>query len=66
MSNPYPGEPGFTFGVFCPRRVSFSTLIEAHSPWFSFRVFLPLAFGVSSFHPQGSGGSAYLLAALIR
>jgi hypothetical protein len=59
VSNPHPGGPGFDFGVFPSRRVSFS-------PWFSFRVFLPLAFGVSPPHPQGSSASACLLVALTR
>jgi len=66
VSNPHLGGPGFVFRVFSPRWVSFSMLIEALLPFgfFFFRVFLPLAFGVSSPHLQGSGGSAYLLAAL--
>jgi hypothetical protein len=29
MSDPHPGGPGFDFGVFSPRRVSFPMLIEA-------------------------------------
>jgi len=29
MPNPHPGGPGFDFGVFSSRRVSFSALIEA-------------------------------------
>jgi len=67
MSNPHPGGPGFDFGVFSPRRVSFSTLIEAllHLVFLS-GISFPLAFGVSSPHPQDSSGSAYLLAAPIR
>jgi len=62
MSNPHPEGPGFIFGVFSAKRVSCSMLIEALLPL----VFFPLAFGVSSPHLQGSGGSAYLQAALTR
>jgi len=66
MSNPHPGGPGLDFGVFPLEGLASRRLYRAFSPWFSFRVFLPLAFGVSYPHLQGSSGSAYLLAALTR
>jgi hypothetical protein len=54
MSNSHPGGPGFVFWVFFPTWLSFCMLIEVFSPWFSFRVFLPLAFWVSSPHHKAA------------
>jgi len=43
MSNPHPGGPGFDFWDFSPRRVSFSTLIEALLPLVFFQGFPSLS-----------------------
>jgi len=43
MSNPHPGGPGFDFGVFSHRRVSFSTLIKALLPLVFFQGFPSLS-----------------------
>jgi len=43
MSNPHPGGPGFDFGAFTPRRVSFSALVEALLPLVFFQGFPSLS-----------------------
>ena len=63
---PIVEDQDLTLAFFLLGGLASPHLQRPFSPWFSFRVFLPLAFGVSSPHPQGSGGSAYLLAALTR
>jgi hypothetical protein len=66
MSNPHPEGPGFVFRVSPLNGVTPLPLIEALHPLVFFQGFPSLAFGVSSPQPQGSGGSAYLLAAFTR
>jgi hypothetical protein len=76
----YPPPPGIGSLVLCPTPIledqylsSGLSLLDGlaslrlwrpFSPWFSFRVFLPLAFRFSSPRPQEVGGSVSLLAAL--
>jgi len=43
MANPYPGGPGFDFGVFSSRRFSFPTLTEALLPLVFFQGFPSLS-----------------------
>jgi len=43
MSKAYRGGPGFDFGVYSPRRVSFSTLTEALLPLVFFQGFPTLS-----------------------
>jgi len=47
VSNPHPGRPGLDFEVFSPRRINFSTLIEAFLPLVFFQDFPSLSLWVA-------------------